>query len=391
MKGDSSVSVSERFEEAELEAPALGPPLGQLKAAAAVLAAALLGLFWAVVRPAVGAGLLVSGFAMVVGALAAAHLARRAPPKPGARRGLALRERALLFDPGGHGGRPSVVATLGGPFGLTLIANRARTRVALVLTTETATFYVGAVIDEAERAVQRALLASAYTVASDERALDAAAPDGSPLLLPAETLERLHRALAALDPRSTRRVFLTDARGEAVVLDGPTLTVGRRALDLDENLEWYGLLFRESGLGGVAVYQGTHVRQGGTEVVFVSLMPALSAPSSPGDMISTAEPLLERAVLRDMALLHETAEDPPPAELRVAIERVFMLPLRAALNATRQRIPAPLAPVRRQPPLGASLEQFLKGTALVCLVNLERLLKRPHHPVAMKLAQTEPV
>ncbi|WP_448900758.1 hypothetical protein, partial [Escherichia coli] len=78
-------------------------------------------------------------------------------------------------------------------------------------------------------------------------------------------------------------------------------------------------------------------RQGGTEVVFVSLMPALTAPSEPGDVLSTSEPVLERAVLRDLSLMHEQAEEPPPGELRVAVERVFMLPLRAALSAARQR------------------------------------------------------
>ena len=97
------------------------------------------------------------------------------------------------------------------------------------------------------------------------------------------------------------------------------------------------MLFREAGYGGsVAVYQGTHVRQGALEVVFVSLMPALAAPGS-GDILSTSEPALERAVLRDMALMHEQASDPPPNELRVAVDRVFMMPLRAALSATRQR------------------------------------------------------
>jgi hypothetical protein len=207
----------------------------------------------------------------------------------------------------------------------------------LALTTQDATFYVSAAVDDGERGPRRHLLAAAFTVASDESALEAAAPDGAPLLLSLDELERLHRALLELDPQCGNRVLLTDTRGDPVVLDGPRLQVGRRLFDLGSALEWRGMLFRESSLGGLAVYQGTHVRQGGNEIVFVSLMPALSAPSSPGDMLTTAEPVLERAVLRDLALLHESAEDPPAPELRVAIDRVFMLPLRAALNATRQR------------------------------------------------------
>jgi hypothetical protein len=274
----------------------------------------------------------------VAGALGAAAFALRPRRVIGpARRGLILRGTTLTFD-AASGAPPVPVVDLSVPFGLTLVANRARSRIALALTTSTDTFYVGADVREDERVSTRPLLAAAFTVATDERALEAAAPDGAPLTLGVSAFARLYDALMRLDPRAPGRLFLSDARGQAVTLDGPQLAAGTRAFDLTSSLEWRGMLFRERAFGGgVAVYQGTHVRQGGTEIVFVSLMPALTSPSVPGDVLSTSEPVLERAVLRDLSLMHEQAEDPPPGNVRVAVERVFMLPIRAALSSARQR------------------------------------------------------
>ena len=68
--------------------------------------------------------------------------------------------------------------------------------------------------------------------------------------------------------------------------------------------------------------------QGGTEIVLVSLLPALGPlPGSDLDLST-----VDRAVLRDLRLMQASPEQPPPAEQRVAIERLFMLPLRSALD-----------------------------------------------------------
>jgi hypothetical protein len=357
--GDREVRVPDdvereaRFEEAAAEEAPPATRLGRKAVVWAVACGSLIaGAGLVLARASVPAAVLAMSLMVTIAGIVAFFVARK--PTPVRRRALVLSADELAFD-AANGAKPTLVAKLGKRFGLTLLANRARNRTALVVTTGESTFFVGAVVPEADRLACRPLLASAFTVASDERALDPAAPDGSPFLLSSSSLVRLYSALAALDPQAASRIFLSDARGEPVVLDGSRLMVGRRSFDLTTGLEWRGMLFRESGFGGgVAVYQGTHVRQGSTEVVFVSLMPALSSPNSPGDMTSTAEPVLERAILRDMALMHETAEEPPSAELRVAVDRVFMLPLRAAVNGARQRTSSQPDVGARSRPLRAS-------------------------------------
>lgn len=328
-----SAKVEERFEE-PTGAPA-EPPRGW---ALGGLGAGLLLLALGALQLALGGGpLVIAAFVVGGAAVVVALLALRggsAPP----RRALLLRGREIFLDEA-QGREPRPLARFPEPFGVTLLANRARSRLAMALTSADSTFYVGATIPEAERSRCRGLLTQAFTVASDERALEPAGPDGLPLMLSGDAFVRLHEALLRLEPSSSGRVFLTDVRGEPVRLDGARLTVGHSALDLSASLDWRGMLFREAEHGGLAIYQGTYVRQGATELVFVSLMPALAAPSDPGDVLSTREPSIERAVQRDLALLQESTEEPPPTELRVAIERVFMLPIRAALSASPTAAP----------------------------------------------------
>lgn len=345
MTGDCSETGAQRFETSLRK----DPSRASVRAALAGFGGTSVALVSLIVllQPSVYVACIVVGVLIVLAAVGS-YLLGRSKPAVGPRRGLILDQRELRFDPGTALGLAELVVKLEGRFGATLLADRARSRVVLALTTQQATFYVGATVDGELGDRERALLASAFTVASDERALDATGPDGAPLLLPLSELERLYAALLRLDPRCGSRVLLTDARGELVMLDEGRLQVGRRSFDLAVGLEWHGVLFRESALDALTVYQGTHVRQGGNEVVFVSLLPALAAPGVPGDVSVTSEPLLERAVRRDMALLHERAEEPPPAELRVAIDRVFMLPLRAALNATRQQ-PSPQTDLASMP------------------------------------------
>lgn len=217
-----------------------------------------------------------------------------------------------------------------------MLANRSRTKAALAVTSSRLSFYVGARVQREELPRCRTALAAAYTVASDERALDPAGPDGLPLQLSGEALVRLYEGLQRVDPGCTRRFFLTDVRGDAVTLDQQALSVGQRMLDLEAGLDWKGLLFQETGLAGVTIYQGTQVHQGAHDLVFVSLMPALSSPNDPGDL-PPQDAVLEQATQRDLLLLRDVSGEPPPADRRVAIDRVFMLPLRAALQGAPRR------------------------------------------------------
>jgi hypothetical protein len=89
----------------------------------------------------------------------------------------------------------------------------------------------------------------------------------------------------------------------------------------------------------VALYQGTWVRQGGSEIVLVCLLPAITpAPEGEGVALSS----LDRGVLRDLRLMQGAPEDPPALDPRIAIDRLVMLPIRSALD----KAPRPAA----QPP-----------------------------------------
>jgi hypothetical protein len=100
--------------------------------------------------------------------------------------------------------------------------------------------------------------------------------------------------------------------------------------------------------GGVMVYQATWVRQGMSEAVLVSLIPSVSSVSVPPSPPAGEVPEVASAVLRDLRLMQATPEPPPPTELRVAIERMFMLRLRAALDraprASHKDIPSAALP-----------------------------------------------
>jgi hypothetical protein len=217
---------------------------------------------------------------------------------------------------------------LDAPFGVTLLASPRRERAVALLSSAAGTFYLGASFDAEARRAFAPLLDRALTVAADDACLEAIGPDGEPLLLSPEDLDALADALAARSPACVDRFVLTDARGASLTLDGRVLSVGDRAVDLTAPLEWRPIVFQEAFGNAVAVYQGTWVRQGGTELWLVSLLPALGPP--PGADLDLAT--VDRAVLRDLRLMQASPEQPPPTEQRVAIERLFMLPLRSALD-----------------------------------------------------------
>ncbi len=332
----SSKGEAERF-----EVPP-GSPGPALRARQGLIASAFVLLLVAVGL--LGAGHLAGTVAALVGSLALGGVAAWWPgfvPPP--RRGLVLRGRELRFDDGG--GAEQAIVTLGDDFGVTVLANRARSRAALALTSPRESFYVGAQLAGHEVNRLRSMLDQAFVVASDERALEPAAPDGHPLLLSGEALARLLDRLTDLDAHSPRRLYMTDVRGDLIVLDEAALRVGARTFDLGKSLDWRGLFFQEAGPGGLTIYQGTHVRQGLNEVVFVALLPALSSPADPGDRAPVGVGPGREVSSR------ERAEEPPPASQRVAIDRVFMLPIRAALDASPPPAPLPVRPGEQRRPL----------------------------------------
>src|SRR5262249_37873890 len=140
-------------------------------------------------------------------------------------------------------------------------------------------------------------------------------------------------------PSCFDRILLTDARGAAITLDSRTLTLGERIFDLTAPLEWRSIVFQEPFGSAVAIYQDTWVRQNGTEIVLAALLPSVSPPQGTRDDLSG----LDRAVLRDLRLMQASPEPPPPTEQRIAIDRLFMLPLRSAIDRAPRRSRQPNA------------------------------------------------
>jgi hypothetical protein len=232
-------------------------------------------------------------------------------------------------------------------FGMTLLGNRARDRLVLAVTTEQRAVYFGARVEPDERHDYRGLLSSASTVSDDDAVLDATGPDGISIELRLRDLSELVNMLLRADANAFDRCFLSDTHGAPVVLDGPELRIGRKGFDLRAPLEWRATLFQEpfgvlmpmseydaaaTESGGVMVYQATWVRQGMSEAVLVSLLASLSSASTPQSLPVGEMPEVASAVLRDLRLMQAAPDAPPPRELRVGIERMYMLRLRAALD-----------------------------------------------------------
>ena len=164
------------------------------------------------------------------------------------------------------------------------------------------------------------------------------------LAVAAPVLDQTFRSVG----RSGCGVILSDARGAPLVLDGRELRTGERAFDLATPLEWRSIVFQE-GLGqAIAVYQGTWIRQAATEIVLVSLLPSIVSAGAQGIAEGGSLAGLDRSVLRDLRLMQAVPEEPPPVEQRVAIDRLFMLPVRYALDKAPRPTKHPLGRAQRQ-------------------------------------------
>lgn len=220
--------------------------------------------------------------------------------------------------------------------GVLLLSNRKRDRIAAAVTSPTQTLIVAARLDP--RDPTRARLLSRCTVLSDdESALDAVGPDGQAVTLGIEAFAAWLEALERLAPSAAGRLVLSDQRGERVVLDEQQLGTRLGRVDLTRPLEWRPILFQEAFGQAVSLYQGTWVRQGGIELVLVSLLTPsfleLSGRRSEPPRPSQPPPSeLDRLAVRDQRLLRAGPADPPPSEHRIAIDGLFVVPLRAALD-----------------------------------------------------------
>ena len=230
------------------------------------------------------------------------------------------------------GGEPKPLLDLSTPFGLTLLSNRKRDRAVLAVTSKNGSFLLGGRFGRSERPQLQSLLARASVIPTEEVAFDAIGPDGRAIELGAKDFKALVDALESVDPTAQDRLLLSDPSGEPLELHGDELVVRGHHFDLTRPLEWRSMLFQESFGQAFALYQGTWIRQGASEVVLVSLLPAAVLDPSPLDFEAAGNPDLDVRAMRDQRLMQATAGAPPPNEQRVAVDGLFMLPLRVALD-----------------------------------------------------------
>jgi hypothetical protein len=250
---------------------------------------------------------------------------------------------SILADAGGltrtspDGSKP--IVRWDAPFGVTLLASYGRPYGLLAFTTPTQTRYVPARIDERSEADDE--LFARMAVLADLDLVDGVTHDAA---LVASDAAAIVRHVEERRSDALGRVYLSDSRGRPIALDRGTLAIDTRTFDLTSHLEWRALMFHESTGQAAALYQATWIRQNGNEVVLVAPMPASIVPREP-NAHREASGRLGRALTRDLRLLQSPAEPPPPREMRVAIDRPFMMAVRRVLDeaplASRVSLGAP--------------------------------------------------
>ncbi|KYF64446.1 hypothetical protein [Sorangium cellulosum] len=280
--------------------------------------------------------------ALVAAAVALLARGRRRllPPAQATRRGLSLDGDQLALQGKGGAAQHVLLATRE-RFGVTLLATPRRDRIVALLSSGAGMSSVGASFDGPSRRTFAPLLDRASVVGSDDVGLEAIGPDGEPISLGPAALAALLDELTARSPGCLDRFLATDARGATLSLDSLELRAGGRVFDLTAPLEWRAFVFQEALGQALAVYQGTWVRQGTNEIVLVCLLPAMTpAHDAPNASLGP----LDRGALRDLRLMQGSPESPPPADQRVAIDRLLMVPIRSALDkAPRPAAQAPRA------------------------------------------------
>ncbi|MEI7895232.1 MAG: hypothetical protein WCI05_19200 [Myxococcales bacterium] len=245
----------------------------------------------------------------------------------------------LLDDMGmvriGADGADVCLAHWESPFGLTVLANPLRTRLVLAFTTSAQTRYVPVRLgDRAEALFRRAAtVAEADFCTRDDAAM-----------LESRDAEKIVLAVLERVPSALDRMVLSDTKGRSIVLDAKTLRLADRRIDLAAPLEWRPFAFHESAGPVASIYQATWIRQGEHEAVFVAPMPSDAGWAD--DLRAAGIGRFPKTVASDLSLMRVSPEPPPARELRFAVDRLFMLPLRRALQQAPHARTASLAQFR---------------------------------------------
>jgi hypothetical protein len=268
--------------------------------ASAVFAIAPLPLW---TRPLAVAGVLLVAFVVT---LSRRSKVRVRPPRPGP---------SLVVDAQGMwrlggDGQSATLARWDEVFGVTVLANPSQSRGLLAFTSAARTRIVAVAIEKLEAAdTARRCFERATPVADAD--LDEALGGAKNGCLSGTSAGALLVEIEKRAPAAIGRIYLVDATGAQVTLDGDKLSVGHKVIDLGDAVDWRGFMFHEGDGGRVTIYQATSVRQGATELVLVCPIPAdVSAWGLAG-----------------------ATDSPPAPEVRVAVDRLFMIPLRKALEA----------------------------------------------------------
>ncbi len=317
------------------------PKASRARALAAALGLIVLGA--ALATPHLPLAVRIAGCAAAVGLFFIAALRRRPLSRP---TGAAILADANgLVRASGEGTKP--VVAWGSPFGVTLLASYGRPQGLLAFTTPTQTRYIPVRIDGRSDGDDE--LFARIAVLADLDLVDGITHDAA---LSTSDAAAVIRHAEEQDRGSLGRIFLSDGRGAPIALDRATLSIGGRTFDLTSHFEWRTLMFHESTGQAAALYQATWVRQNAAEVVLVAPMPASIVPREP-NAHREASGRLGRALTRDLRLLQSPSEPPPARDLRVAIDRPFMMAVRRALDE------APLA--SRMAPAPAPKEAPARG------------------------------
>ena len=240
-------------------------------------------------------------------------------------------------------GSTKAILSWDAPFGVALLASYGRPTALLAFTTPTQTRYVPARIDDRSEADDELL--ARIAVLADLDLIDGVAHDAA---LTSAATASLVRHVEGRDKHALGRVFLSDGKGMPIALDRATLAIGERCFDLTSQLEWRPLMFHESTGQAAALYQATWIKQAGSEVVLVAPMPASIVPRD-SSAHRDASGRLGRALTRDLRLLQAPAENPPSRDVRVAIDRPFMMAVRRVLDdaplAARVLLPSGAPPL----------------------------------------------
>jgi hypothetical protein len=218
---------------------------------------------------------------------------------------------------------------LGERFGLTLLSNRRRDRLVALVTTPHGTLPVATRVDPNDPTIAPLLL-RAGAMSEGDNALFAAGPDGRSVLVDSRSFRSLVDQLLARDSSCLGRMVLSDQAGRPLIVEEDVLVALGHRFDLRRPLEWRPIHFQEVFGSSVTYYQGTWVRQGPSEVVFVSLLPPSFFEGGNEEQAGHVE--LDTLSARDLRLLSGAMADPPPMSQRVALEGLFVLPMRTALD-----------------------------------------------------------